>query len=83
MSILAFLLIGLLAGWIAGNITRGHGFGVVTDIVLGMVGAVIGGYLFDLLGVTAYGFTGSLVMAIIGAVILLFFAGLLRPQRRY
>src|SRR5437870_2700112 len=72
MSILAFLLIGLIAGWFAGELMRGAGFGLVGDIIMGIIGALVGGYLFRLLGISVYGFWGSLVMAIIGAVVFLF-----------
>lgn len=76
MSILGFILIGIVAGWIAGLITRGHGFGMIADFVIGIIGAVIGGMLFDFFGLTAYGTLGSLAMAVIGAVILLGITGL-------
>ncbi len=80
MSILWFLLIGLIAGWIAGMIMKGHGFGVIGDIIVGIVGSLIGGYLFSALGVNVYGTLGSIVMAVIGAVVLLFLLRLLRPS---
>lgn len=68
---LSFLIIGLIAGWIGAVAVRGRGFGLMGDIIIGMIGAVFGGWLFGLLGLTAYGFTGALVTAIIGAVALL------------
>ncbi|GEK72451.1 hypothetical protein HHA04nite_09950 [Halomonas halophila] len=71
MSIIAWLIIGGLAGWIAGNIMRGGGFGLLGNIGVGVVGAVVGGFLFSLLGLQAGGFIGSLVTAIVGAVVLL------------
>lgn len=71
MNILAFLLVGLIAGWLAGVLMRGHGFGIIGDIVVGIIGALVGGFLFDLVGVSSYGFLGSLVTAVIGAVALL------------
>ena len=72
MDILWFLIIGGIAGWIAGEMVRGHGFGVLGNVVVGIVGAVVGGLLFDFLGVGTYGLLGSLTMAVIGAVVLLF-----------
>ena len=81
MSIIWFIIIGIVAGWLAGLITRGHGFGAIADFVIGVVGAVIGGFIFDLLGITAYGTLGSLAMAVIGAVVLLAIAGMLRGGR--
>ena len=71
MDILWFLLIGLIAGWLAGQIMKGGGYGVVGDIIVGIVGAMIGGFVFRLLGITAYGTLGSIVMAVIGAMILI------------
>ena len=71
MGLIAWLIIGGLAGWIAGHIMRGGGFGLLGSIGVGVVGAVIGGFLFSLLGLQAGGFLGSLVTAIVGAVVLL------------
>lgn len=71
MDIIFFLLIGLLAGWISGSLVRGRGFGILGDIVIGVIGALIGGYLFRALSITAYGFLGSLIMATLGAVVFL------------
>lgn len=71
MGIIAWLIIGGLAGWIAGHIMRGGGFGILGNIGVGVVGAVVGGFLFGLLGLESGGFVGSLVTAIVGAVVLL------------
>jgi len=73
MELLWFILIGLAAGWLAGQFMRGGGFGVVGDILLGVVGAVIGGFLFGQLGLSAGGgLIGALIVATIGAVVLIF-----------
>jgi uncharacterized membrane protein YeaQ/YmgE (transglycosylase-associated protein family) len=64
------LLTGLIAGWLAGKLMHGQGFGVLADIVLGLVGAVIGQWLFGILGVRVYGGISFLAMATIGAVVL-------------
>ena len=64
---LGWIIVGLLAGWIAGHLTRGRGFGCVADIVLGLIGAVIGGWIFTRLGITTFGFWGSLAAATLGA----------------
>ncbi|HEX6831415.1 MAG TPA: GlsB/YeaQ/YmgE family stress response membrane protein [Methyloceanibacter sp.] len=73
MSILAWIVLGLIAGFIASKIYVGTGQGILMDIVLGIVGAVVGGYLFDMLG--AGGITGfniwSMLVAIVGAVLVL------------
>ena len=78
MDILVFIIIGIVAGWLAGIIMRGHGFGMIADFVIGVVGAVIGGFLFRLFGITAYGTMGALAMAVIGAVVLLGLSGMLK-----
>jgi uncharacterized membrane protein YeaQ/YmgE (transglycosylase-associated protein family) len=72
MQFLWFLIIGGIAGWIAGLIMQGSGFGIPINILVGIIGAVIGGWLFTLLGVATYGLLGSLITAVLGAVLLLF-----------
>jgi uncharacterized membrane protein YeaQ/YmgE (transglycosylase-associated protein family) len=73
MNFLWYILIGLCAGWLAGQLVKGGGFGVVGDIIVGVIGAVLGGYLFSVLGVsTGGGLLGSLIVATIGAIVLLF-----------
>jgi uncharacterized membrane protein YeaQ/YmgE (transglycosylase-associated protein family) len=72
MSLLWFLIIGLVAGWLAGMLVKGGGFGLIGDLVVGVIGAVLGGWLFSTLGASAGGgLIGSLVVATIGAIILL------------
>lgn len=66
-----FLIVGLIAGWLAGMISRGRGFGIWGDLITGVVGAFIGGLLFNFLGINAYGTIGSIVMSTIGAIVLL------------
>lgn len=78
MNIVYFLLIGLVAGWLAGKIMKGSGFGAVGNIVVGVVGAVIGGLVFGMLGMASYGLIGSLVTATVGAVILLWVVSLVK-----
>ncbi len=70
MHLLWFLIVGVLAGWLAGKLTRGRGFGLLGDLLIGIVGAFIGGFVFRLLGLGAYGLLGSLICATVGAVIL-------------
>jgi uncharacterized membrane protein YeaQ/YmgE (transglycosylase-associated protein family) len=69
-SLLTWLLIGLIAGWLAGKISRGQGFGCITDIILGLVGAVLGGWIFVKLGILGGGFLYSIAAATVGAVII-------------
>ena len=71
MDIVLFLLIGLLAGWLAGKIMKGRGFGLFGNLAVGVVGALLGGLLFKLLGITTTNIMGSLVTAIVGAIVLL------------
>lgn len=79
MHIIFWLIIGGLAGWIAGQLMRGGGFGLIGNIIIGIVGAVIGGWFFSLLGLSSDGgWIGSLVTATVGAVILLFIVGLIK-----
>ena len=74
-----FLIIGAIAGWLAGLLMKGRGFGILGDIVVGIVGAVLGGWLFGVLGISAGGgLAGSLIVAFIGAVILLFLVRLIK-----
>lgn len=79
MEFLWFILIGLTAGWLAGQLMKGGGFGVVGDIVVGVIGALLGGFLFRTLGISAGGgLLGSLIVAVIGAVVLLFLLRLIK-----
>jgi uncharacterized membrane protein YeaQ/YmgE (transglycosylase-associated protein family) len=79
-GVVSWLLLGLVAGWLAGKIARGRGFGCIADIVLGLIGSYIGGWVFVKLGIFGGGFLYSLAAATLGAVILvsiahLFFGG--------
>jgi len=69
-SLLVFLIVGAIAGWLAGVIVKGHGFGLVGNIVVGIIGAFIAGWLLPGLGLGLTGIVGSIVYALIGAVIL-------------
>jgi len=80
-SIFWWLLIGLIAGWLAGTVARGRGFGCVVDVILGLVGAVIGGWIFERLGIVAFGFWGSLAAATVGAIVLVAIARLFAGGR--
>jgi uncharacterized membrane protein YeaQ/YmgE (transglycosylase-associated protein family) len=79
MDFIWFILIGLCAGWLAGQLVKGGGFGVGGDIAVGILGSLLGGYLFNILGVsTGAGLVGSLIVATIGAVVLLFLLRLIK-----
>lgn len=78
LGIVLFLLIGILAGWIAGKLIQGGGFGLIGNMVVGVVGAVLGGYVLGAVGIDLGGFFGQLVTAVLGALILLFGVGLIK-----
>ena len=74
-----WIVIGLIAGWLAGKVMSGGGYGVVVDIVLGILGAVLGGWLFGRLGIfPGFGLLGSILVAFVGAVILVWITRLLK-----
>jgi uncharacterized membrane protein YeaQ/YmgE (transglycosylase-associated protein family) len=71
MGILAWIVVGLIAGWLAGQVMKGGGYGVLVDIILGILGGVLGGWIFGALGIWhGGGMIGSIIVAFIGAVIL-------------
>ena len=79
MSLLWFLVVGLVAGWLAGILVKGGGFGLVGDLIVGVIGAFLGGFLFSTFGVSmGGGLVGSLVVATVGAVVLLFIVRLIK-----
>ncbi|MDC7784490.1 GlsB/YeaQ/YmgE family stress response membrane protein [Rhodoplanes sp. TEM] len=79
LSLLVWLIVGALAGWIAGKLVHGAGFGLIGNVAIGIVGAAIAGSLLPMLGIAAGGgFVHAVFHAVIGAVILLVLAGLIR-----
>ncbi len=68
------IVIGIVAGWLAGKIMRGRGYGLLLDLVLGIVGSLLGGFVFGILGLYATGLVGRLVVATAGAVLLVYVA---------
>jgi uncharacterized membrane protein YeaQ/YmgE (transglycosylase-associated protein family) len=80
-SVLSMLVIGALAGWLAGRVMEGSGFGLFGNIIVGVLGAVVAGFVFPALGFAiGGGFLASILHATIGAVIFLFVVSLLRPR---
>lgn len=78
-ALIWFLLVGLIAGFLAGQVMKGGGFGVVGDIVVGIVGALLGGWVFGMLGLGAGGgLAGSIIVAFIGACLLIFLLRLIK-----
>ncbi len=84
MDIIYSLIIGAVSGWLAGQIMKGGGFGLLWNIILGIVGSFVGGWLFGLLNVSlnvGSATVNTIIQSVIGAVVLLFVAGLLRGGR--
>ncbi|HTC63594.1 MAG TPA: GlsB/YeaQ/YmgE family stress response membrane protein [Candidatus Saccharimonadales bacterium] len=75
-SVITWIIVGLIAGWLAGTVSRGRGFGCLADIILGMVGAILGGWIFLKLGILGGGLLYSIAAATVGAVILVAVASL-------
>lgn len=73
-----WVVVGLIAGWAAGKIMRGGGYGAIVDILLGIVGAVVGGWLLGALGIHAGGLVGTIIVAIIGAMFLIWLSRVLK-----
>ncbi len=80
MGWLWWIIIGAIAGWLAGKIMRGGGFGLLVNIIVGIVGAIIGGRVFGLLGITTGGVIGTLITALVGAILLLWIISLFRRR---
>ena len=82
MYFLWYLLIGLVAGWLAELIVKGRGAGFLVNLAVGVIGGLLGGWLFSLLGLVAVGTLGSLLSSLAGAVVLLWLVALLPPRSR-
>jgi uncharacterized membrane protein YeaQ/YmgE (transglycosylase-associated protein family) len=74
------VLLGILAGWIAGKIWKGSGFGLVGDLVVGILGSLLGNFIFGLLSLGAYGLIGRLVVSVVGALVLLWLIRLIKKS---
>ena len=73
-----WIVVGLIAGWLAGQVMKGGGYGVLVDIILGILGGFVGGWVFGLLGIHAGGMIGSIVVAFVGAVLLVWITRLMK-----
>jgi len=80
MHLIYFLIIGLAAGWLAGQIMKGKGFGLLGNLLLGCIGAFVGGFVFDVLGIYTRGTIGSIIAALAGALLLLWGINLLKKK---
>jgi uncharacterized membrane protein YeaQ/YmgE (transglycosylase-associated protein family) len=82
MHLLVIIFIGLISGWIVGVLTRGHGFGLLGNIVVGIVGSIVGGFVFGLTGLVAITWIGDICRSVVGALALLFVFRLFAPKGR-
>ncbi|MBO4489096.1 MAG: GlsB/YeaQ/YmgE family stress response membrane protein [Bacteroidales bacterium] len=80
MSIVLYLLLGAVAGWLAGVLMKGGGFGLLWNIIIGIVGGFLGGWLMSLVGIQKGGLLWELIVAVIGAVVLLFVISLFKKK---
>jgi len=80
MGFILYLVIGAIAGWLAGLIMKGRGFGLLGNIIVGIIGGFLGGFLFGLLGISGGNLMGSLFTSLVGAVVLLFIVGLIKKS---
>jgi uncharacterized membrane protein YeaQ/YmgE (transglycosylase-associated protein family) len=81
-SVIGWLIVGLIAGWLAGKVSQGRGFGCIANILLGLVGAILGGWIFTKLGIFGGGLLYSIAAATVGAVVLVAIARLFSGGRK-
>ena len=81
MGFIWSIIIGIVAGYLAGKIMRGGGFGVIVNLILGIIGGVLGGWVFSLLGISAGGILGSLITSTVGAILLLWIGSLFNKSK--
>lgn len=82
MSVIWYIIIGIVAGFLAGKIMRGGGFGLLINLIVGIIGGLLGRWVFGLLGIAAGGILGSLITSVVGAVLLLWILSLFRKHPR-
>lgn len=80
MGFLTWIIVGLIAGWLAGQVMKGGGYGILVDIILGILGGILGGWVFGLLGLHAGGLIGTIVVSFVGAVILVWITRLVKKK---
>ena len=80
MYLIWVVVIGLLAGWLAGLITKGGGFGILGDLIVGVIGSLLGSFVFGILGIYAESLVGRLLLSVIGAVLLLYLIRFIRRR---
>ncbi len=79
-SFVYFILIGALAGWVGGKLVKGEGFGIIGNIIVGIVGAVLGGWIFEKLGIAESNLLYSIAAAVVGSVVFLLIIGLIKRK---
>ncbi len=82
-GLIAWIIVGLIAGFLAGQVMKGGGYGLVGDIVVGLVGALLGGFLFGQMVTSEYGFIGSIFVAFLGACLLIWVLRMIAPARSH
>ncbi len=82
MSIVYFVIIGVVAGWLAGLFAHGKGFGLLGNLIMGVLGALLGGFVFELVGIKSVSLLGQLVTATVGAVLLILLLGFVAKSSR-
>ena len=82
MGFIWSIIIGIVAGYLAGKIMRGGGFGIIVNLILGIIGGVLGGWVFSLLGISAGGILGSLITSTVGAILLLWIGSRFNKSNR-
>ncbi len=80
-DLLYAVIVGLIAGWLAGQVMKGGGYGILVDIILGILGGIVGSWVFGLLGLHAGGLIGRIVVSFVGAVILVWITRLVKKKK--
>jgi len=80
MNFILYLLMGAVAGWLAGKLMNGGGFGLIVNIIVGVIGGFLGGWLMSLVGIQKAGLLWELIVSVIGAVVLLFIISLFKKK---
>ena len=80
MGFITWIVVGLIAGWLAGQVMKGGGYGILVDIILGILGGIVGGWVFGLLGLHASGLIGTIIVSFVGAVMLVWISRLAKKK---
>ena len=77
MAFIWYIIIGIIAGFVAGKLMRGGGFDLIVNLVVGIIGGVLGGWLFGLIGISTSSIIGNLITSVVGAIVLLWIVGII------